>query len=52
MKNKIRVSIIEFDELKRLSKIVNNTQNPVSLRRICRAEYENILKIANSRVSP
>ncbi|MDO7904976.1 hypothetical protein Q5741_00945 [Paenibacillus sp. JX-17] len=51
MRRKIEVTPKEYDELKRLAKIVNDTTAPVGQRRLAKAEYEAILRLAKNRPS-
>lgn len=51
MRKKIDVTPQEFEELQKLADIVNNDANPIGQRRIAKAQYETILRIAHIRPS-
>ncbi|MFI2856899.1 hypothetical protein ACH6EH_07135 [Paenibacillus sp. JSM ZJ436] len=49
MKNKISVTVKEFQELQRLADIVNDRCEPSYIRRMAKVQYEAILRLAKYR---
>jgi hypothetical protein len=49
VRGKINVTQGEYLELQKLAKIVNNINETVGLRRIAKAEYEAVLRLAKDR---
>lgn len=48
---KINVTETEFKELEKLAEIVNNASFPAGQRKIAKAQYEAILRLAKNRPS-
>lgn len=49
MTRKISVTEKEYQELHRLAQIVNDTSMPVGQRKIAKAQYEAVLRLAKNR---
>jgi hypothetical protein len=51
MRGKINVTQREYTELQKLANIVNNMNTTIGQRRIAKAEYEAVLRLAKNRPS-